>query len=127
MGFDVRNGACIITTACDATQGEGDGFRTGKWYIKVGTTREEMGMEPHGTPKKKRVRKNKPAPPLPADINEIMDVAVIAQDLVDDPMTEGHDMVDSTKADAGAGLAAGMEQGEDTFGAKETYEGNDAF
>ena len=88
MGFDVRNGACIITTACDATQGEGDGYRTGKWYIKKGTTREEMGMEPHGTPKKKKVRKNKPAPPLDPDLNELMDIAVIAQDLVDDPMIQ---------------------------------------
>merc|ERR550537_552453 len=127
IAYDVRKGACIVSTDCDATAGEGDGYRTGKWYVKKGVTREQLGMEPHGTPKKKRVRKNKPAPPLPADINEIMDVAVIAQDLVDDPMTEGHDMMDSTKADAGAGLAAGMDQGEDTFGAKETYEGNDAF
>jgi len=117
MGFDVRNGACIITTACDATQGEGDGYRTGKWYIKKGTTREEMGMEPHGTPKKKKVRKNKPAPPLGPDFNEIMDQAVIAQGLVDDPMTEGHDMVDLGQQEAGAALAAGMQQDEDTFGA----------
>merc|ERR550514_976079 len=117
MGFDVRNGACIITTACDATQGEGDGYRTGKWYIKKGTTREEMGMEPHGTPKKKKVRKNKPAPALGPDFNEIMDQAVIAQGLVDDPMTEGHDMADLGQDEAGAALAAGMQQDEDTFGA----------
>jgi hypothetical protein len=127
MAYDVRKGACIVSTDCDATAGEGDGYRTGKWYVKKGTTREMMGMEPHGTPKKKRVRKNKPAPALGPDMNEILDVAVIAQDLVDDPMTEGHDMMDSAAKDAGAGLANGMGQEEDTFGAKETYEGNDAF
>ena len=103
----------------------GEGWRTGKWYIKAGTTREEMGMEPHGTPKKKRVRKNKPKPPMGPDMNELLDVAVIAQDLVDDPMTEGHDMQDKAPAEeSGAALAAGMQQEEDTFGAKETYEGN---
>jgi len=128
MGWDVRNGACIITKACDATAGEGEGWRTGKWMIKHGVTREDMGMEPQGTPKKKRVRKNKPAPPMGPDLNEIMDVAVIAQDLVDDPMTEGHDMADKEDAgEAGAALAAGMGQDEDNFGAKETYDGNDAF
>merc|ERR1719484_21474 len=125
MGYDVRQGACIITKSCDATAGEGEGWRTGKWYIKAGTTREEMGMEPHGTPKKKRVRKNKPKAPMGPDMNELLDVAVIAQDLVDDPMTEGHDMQDKAPAEeSGAALAAGMQQEEDTFGAKETYEGN---
>merc|ERR1712072_1588288 len=110
------------STHCDATAGEGDGYRTGKWYVKHGVTREEMGMEEQGTPKKKRVRKNKPAPAMGPDLNEIMDVAVIAQDLVDDPMTEGHDMMDKGEGkESGAALAAGMEQGEDTFG-----EGNNA-
>jgi len=123
LGYDVREGACIITKNCDATQGEGDGYRTGKWYIKKGTTREEMGMEPHGTPKKKKVRKNKPAPPLDPDLNELMDIAVIAQDLVDDPMTEGHDMQNKEEAgEAGAALAAGMNQEADEFGMKETFE-----
>jgi len=123
IGYDVREGACIITKHCDATAGEGDGYRTGKWYIKKGTSREEMGMEPKGTPKKKKVRKNKPAPPLDPDLNELMDIAVIAQDLVDDPMTEGHDMQNKEEAEeAGAALAAGMQQDEDTFGMKETFE-----
>jgi tetratricopeptide (TPR) repeat protein len=120
MAFDVRKGACIVSTACDATQGEGDGYRTGKWYVKLGTTREEMGMEPHGTPKKKRVRKNRPAPPLGPDFNEIMDQAVIAQGLVDDPMTEGHDMAAVEKGDDTMALGAGMGQDESTF---DTYEG----
>jgi len=109
IAWDVREGACIISKHCDATAGEGNGYRTGKWMVKKGVTREEMGMEPHGTPKKKRVRKNKPKPPMPADFNEIMDVAVIAQDLVDDPTTEGHDMGQLTAADEQAEIDAGEE------------------
>merc|ERR1719162_2444005 len=74
IAFDTRDGACIISTNCDQTAGEGDGFRTGKWYVKQISdpvmTEEERDVafalqlgrdEDYGKPKKRRVRKGKAA------------------------------------------------------------------
>lgn len=72
IAFDTRAGACIISSECNHAAGEGDGFRTGKWYVKLISdptlTKEEKDIafalqlgrdEDYGKPKKRRVKKNK--------------------------------------------------------------------
>jgi len=103
IAFDTREGACIISSDCHSHdgQGEGDGFRTGKWYVKLGTPNADLGLPDVIKPKKRRVRKNKPSAYEKTDEEKTEDIVAAMDEIRESDMsaTEQHEALLEQEAD----------------------------